>query len=252
MAEVMGRRFTSRLIKGGAVLEDTRRVVELWDERLDPRANLERISAGNLLGKTSRSRLDDLLYSVIRRRYVDPGAHVIPALRSMAGDHRAFREACCYETCRADDLLAAFVETSLGERQQRGQLAVGVVDVLDWLTELEHSRLIPKWADSVRTRVAQGLLTTTRDFGLLQGAPKSRRKEFAPVAMTPRGFVYAAWREHEQGASSWSLATGTVWRRWLLDAPGCGRTVQTVGSPGCAKILAGGFFSEGRLARQRA
>ena len=33
--------YTTRLLKGGAVLEDTRRVVELWDLDLDPRANLE-------------------------------------------------------------------------------------------------------------------------------------------------------------------------------------------------------------------
>lgn len=35
--------------------------------------------------------------------------------------------------------------------------------------------------------------------------------------MTPRGFAYVAWREHEQGASSRALVTTRVWRRWLLD-----------------------------------
>ncbi len=35
--------------------------------------------------------------------------------------------------------------------------------------------------------------------------------------MTPRGFAYVAWREHEQGASSQALATSSVWRRWLLN-----------------------------------
>ena len=54
--------------------------------------------------------------------------------------------------------------------------------------------------------------------GILAGAAKSRRKEFVPPAMTPRGFAYVAWREHEQGASSWALVTGSVWHRWLLDA----------------------------------
>ena len=74
----MGKRFTSRLIKGGAVLEDTRRVVERWDADIDPRANLESLSAENPLGKTSRSRLNDLLSYVIRaalrgsRRSRDP------------------------------------------------------------------------------------------------------------------------------------------------------------------------------------
>ena len=69
----MGKVYTSRLLKGGAVLEDTLRVVELWDPELSPDENLHRISVENLLGKPSRARIDDLLYWVIRRRYVEPG-----------------------------------------------------------------------------------------------------------------------------------------------------------------------------------
>ena len=55
----MGGLLTSRLLKGGAVLGDTRRVVELWEAALSPGANLERLSSENLLGKSSRSRLND-------------------------------------------------------------------------------------------------------------------------------------------------------------------------------------------------
>ena len=116
----MGEVYTSRLLKGGAALQDTRRVVELWDPGLSPGDNLRRLSAENLLAKPSRSRLDDLLYRVIQRRYVDPGPHLIPALTGLLTDARAFREACYYETARADDLLAAFAEGPLWEWQQQG------------------------------------------------------------------------------------------------------------------------------------
>jgi hypothetical protein len=53
-----------------------------------------------------------------------------------------------------------------------------------------------------------------RDFRILRGAAN---KEFAPVQMTPLGFAYVAYREHEQGASSRALVTSQVWRRWLLE-----------------------------------
>ena len=210
--------YTARLLKGGAVLDDTRRVVELWDLAFEPRANLEKLSAENPLGKRSRSRLDDLLYWVIQRRFVDPGPHVIPALKGLLHDHRAFREACYYEASRDDGLLAGFVEGPLWDWWQRGRLAVGVEDALGWLQELADSGQAPDWSDSVRTRVCQGLLSALRDFGILKGAPRCHRKEFAQPAMSATGFAYVAWREHEQGASSRALATGGVWRRWLLDA----------------------------------
>ena len=60
----MGEVYTSRLAKGGAALEDTRRVVELWDAELSPEENPRRLSSENLLGKPEHSerqaRLDAL------------------------------------------------------------------------------------------------------------------------------------------------------------------------------------------------
>ena len=209
--------YTTRLLKGGAVLEDTRRVVELWDLDLDSQANLERLAAKNPLGKRSRSRMDDLLYWVIQRRLVDPGGHVIAALKELLDDHRAFREACYYEASSDDALLAQFAEGPLWDWWQRGRLAVGVEDALGWLQELADSGKALDWSDSVRTRLSQGLLSALRDFGILKGAPRCHRKEFAQPAMSARGFAYVAWREHEQGASSRALANGCVWHRWLLD-----------------------------------
>ncbi len=213
----MGEVYTSRLAKGGAALEDTRRVVELWDPELSPEENLRRLSSVNLLGKPSRSRLDDLLYWVIQRRYVDPGPHIVPALKGLLADPRAFREACYYETARADDLLAAFAEGPLWEWWQEGRLSVDFGDAIGWLDELGNTNQVPEWTDSVRNRTARGLLSTLRDFGILAGVARGQRKEIAPPAMTPRGFAYVAWREHEQGASSRALANSSVWHRWLLD-----------------------------------
>ena len=213
----MGEVYTSRLLKGGAVLEDTLRVVELWDPELSPDENLHRISVENLLGKPSRARIDDLLYWVIQRRFVEPGPHLIPAMKGLVGDRRAFREACYYETSRADDLLAAFAEGPIWEWWRQGRLSVDTHDALGWLSELAKSGKVPAWSESVRSRSAQGLLSTLRDFGVLAGATGGRRKEIASPSMTPRGFAYVAWREHEQGASSRALATSSVWRRWLLN-----------------------------------
>lgn len=213
----MGHRYTSRLLKGGAALEDTRRVVEEWDLGLDANSNLARLSEQNLLGKTSRSRLDDLLYWVIQRRFVEPGPHVMGALKELLADHRAFREACYYESARADELIADFAEGPLWSLWDQGRLAVTIADAVDWLQRLSDEGRAPAWAESVRERLAQGLLSTLRQFGILAGAPRCRRREFAPPAMTPGGFAYVAWREHEQGASSRALTNGSVWTRWLLD-----------------------------------
>jgi Putative inner membrane protein (DUF1819) len=47
---------SSRIIKGGALLEETRRFVEMWDDDQAPQQNLEEFRSRNLLGKRSLSR----------------------------------------------------------------------------------------------------------------------------------------------------------------------------------------------------
>ncbi len=64
MSTVTEPRYTSRLLKAGAALDDTRRVVELWRTDLGVEENLSQIANGNLLAKGSRSRLEDVPLTV--------------------------------------------------------------------------------------------------------------------------------------------------------------------------------------------
>ncbi len=210
----MADTLTSNIQKGGALLDDCRRVVEAWDPHEPPAENLGRIADENLLAKSSRTRTDDVLLRVIGPRLVQPGLHVIPALQGLLTEPRSFVEACYYEAARDDALLAAFAEEPLWAWWRTGRLSLAIGDVTGWLADLADAGRVPKWSDSVRTKTARGLLAALRDFSVLRGG---LRKEIVPPTMTPRGFAYVAWREHEQGASSRALAMSRVWRRWLLD-----------------------------------
>jgi hypothetical protein len=214
MMLLLAEALTSNIQKGGALIDDSRRVVEAWDSNLTVDENLARIAAENLLAKASHARTDDVLARIIRPRFVAPGDHLIPALKGLVADPRAFAEACYYEAARDDLLLAAFAEGPLWHWWQTGRVGVALEDATGWLAELSHEGRTPAWSGTVRTKVARGLLAALRDFGILRGAT---RKEIAPPTMSPRGFAYVAWREHEQGASSRALANSPVWRRWLLE-----------------------------------
>lgn len=209
------RKITSNIQKGGALLDDCRRVVEAWDPTFTPEENLARIADENLLGKASRSRTEDVLSRIIVPRLVQPGPHVIPALKALVLEPRSFVEACYYEAARDDHLLALFAEDRLWHWWQEGRVGVSIGDVTEWLAALAEAGYAPEWSDAVRTKTARGLLAALRDFGVLRGGA---HKEIAPPNMTPRGFAYVAWREHEQGASSRALVASRVWRRWLLDS----------------------------------
>jgi hypothetical protein len=207
--------LTSNVQKGGALLDDTRRLVEAWDASLDAEENLLQVASGNLLGKTSRARTDDVLLRILKPRFVEPGPHVIAALATLLERPSSFIEACYYEAARDDALLATFAEGPLFDWYKQGRTGIAVGDVKAWLAELGHTSRAPAWSENVRTKVARGLLAALRDFRVLKGRA---RKEYTVPHMTPHGFAYVAFREHEQGASSRALVTSHVWRRWLLDA----------------------------------
>ncbi|MGH9056134.1 MAG: BrxA family protein, partial [Acidimicrobiales bacterium] len=190
--------LSSHIVKGGALLEESRILVERWDLGTDPAENLGRLLDCNVLAKRSRSRATDVLRTVLRPRLVEPGPQVISALRELVDHPRGFAEACYFEACRSDGLLAAFAQEFLWSAYQEGRSGVTVADAGDWLARLHGDGRLPAWSSSVCERTAQGLLATTRDFGVLRGAV---RKELAPPRLTPTGFAYVAFRLHQASAS---------------------------------------------------
>ncbi len=207
--------FTVNIQKGGALLPDTRRLVEVWDLSETAEVNLRRVSEGNLLGKATRRRLEDILLRCLAPRFVAPGAHVVTALKQLLQDHRAFAEAAYYETSRDELLLATFAEGPCFAWYEAGRARVTIDDTTTWLTEQAGAGMLPEWSPTVRTKVGRGLLAALRDFQILEGATVKR---FAAPQLSVRGFAYVAFRLHEQGASSTALVTSAVWRRWMLSA----------------------------------
>jgi hypothetical protein len=207
--------LSSRILKGGALLGDSRRLAELWNRDLPAEENLRTVDERNLLGKSSRARARDVL-AVLRARFVDLGPQVMPALQALVAHPAAFGDACYYETARVDGLLAAFAEGPLYEWFAAGRPVVSVEETAEWITGLVKAQRLPSWSEQVRARAARGLLSTLRDFGVLEGAV---RKRFAVPGMSRVGFAYVAYREQEQGRSSRALVASPIWRRWLLDAP---------------------------------
>ena len=207
--------FTVNIQKGGALLPDARRLVEVWDANVSAEVNLSRIADENSLGKATRRRLDDILLRCLVPRFVAPGPQVIAALKTLLPDHGAFVEAAYYETSRDEALLGAFAEGPCFDWYEVGRSRVTIDDTTAWLAEQTAAGTLPEWSPTVRTKVGRGLLAALRDFQVLDGATIKR---FVPAHLSLRGFAYVAFRLHEQGASSTNIATSSIWRRWLLGA----------------------------------
>lgn len=222
--------YTSNLQKGGALLEISTLFVSTWDDRRSCQDNLGAVVG---VGATSPIRRADLSARILRPRFVDPGPHVVSALKVLLdADRRAFRDACYFEASRTEPLLADFAQGPLFEWYRAGRSAVTVDDAVHWLTEIAHRGSAPAWSDSVRMRVARALLATLRDFGVLEGATGGPKKRIGHPYPSVAGFAYVCWRLHELGVTAASIERSPVWRRWLLDTADVGALLTDLAQHG--------------------
>jgi hypothetical protein len=70
--QVLPTPYSSKIIKAGALLADTKTLLAHWDVATSVKENIERIRRENLFGKASRSRVEDVL-AIFRQRYLGEG-----------------------------------------------------------------------------------------------------------------------------------------------------------------------------------
>src|SRR5215203_4305818 len=61
--------YSSKIIKAGALLADTKTLLANWDLAASVQDNMQRIRRENLFGKASRSRVEDVL-AIFRQRFL--------------------------------------------------------------------------------------------------------------------------------------------------------------------------------------
>ncbi|MGQ0678935.1 MAG: BrxA family protein [Actinomycetota bacterium] len=209
-------RYTSNLQKGGALLGPSALFVVSWDQDRSIAENLAEMVEANKLGLASSTRRRDLVGRIMKPRFVDPGPHIIPALKELLKqNHHAFSDACYFETCRTELLLSNFAGGPVFDWYAAGRSMITVDDVIGWLDSATQEAPA-QWSEAVRLRLSQALLAALRDFGVLKGATKGSKKQIASPYPSIAGFAYACWRLHEMGVTAASLEASPAWRQWLL------------------------------------
>ena len=213
--------YTSRIIKAGALLADTKTLLSHWDTAASVKANLARIRQENLFGKASRSRVEDIL-AIFRQHLSEED--VAKALVVFVQDH--LPAACLdrilfFHSARNDRLLHDAVTELLLPLNARGDTDVNVLEVqraiAKWVTQ---GKTAGKWGDATVLRVTQGLLSTLRDFGVLQGAVNKR---IAPAYLPIEAFAYIAFYLRRQQPSAAKLLELPDWNLFFLPPAGVER-----------------------------
>jgi hypothetical protein len=207
--------YSSRIIKAGALLPDTKTLLLHWDTSATVQANLARLRRENVFGKASRSRVEDIL-AVFRQRYltneqVVKGLVVLVQQRLPAA---SLDRILYFHATQSDRLLHDVVTEWLCPLQVRGISDVEPEEAHRVLASwVDEGKTGSEWTEETTRRVAQGLLATLRDFSLLQGAV---HKRIAPAYLPITAFGYIMFYLKQHQPSGAKLVEHPDWRLFFL------------------------------------
>ena len=214
--------YTSKIIKASALLGDTKTLLSHWDVDATVPENLDRISRENVFAKASRSRVKDIL-AVFRQRYLVEG-EVTKALVVLVKNRfpaASLDRVLYFHAARADALLHDAVTEILLPMQAQGIIDISPGAVQKVLAKwVEKGLSTTAWSENTTERVAQGLMSTLRDFGVLQGAVNKR---IAPAYMPVTAFAYIAFYLKQHQPSGAKLLEHPDWKLFFLNREGVER-----------------------------
>jgi hypothetical protein len=214
--------YTSRIIKAGALISDTKTLLAQWDVDASVDENLNRVRRENVFGKASRSRVEDIL-GIFRQRYLTEASVtnalviLVRAKFSVAALDRLFY----FHAARNDRLLHDVVTEVLVSMQEQGHVHITVSDMHRSLTKwVEEGKTTSRWSDSTVAHAVRGLMSTLRDFGVLQGAVNKR---IAPAYLPVEAFAYVVFYLKQHQPSGAKLIDLPDWKLFFLRREGVER-----------------------------
>lgn len=203
--------YSSKIIKASALLSDTKTLLASWDIGASVSKNLDRFRRENVFGKASRSRVEDILL-IFRQRYLDDpdilAALVVLAQAPMPAE--SFDRILYYLAMRSDHLLHDVVVDVMALTYERGQQEVLVSDVARWVQQqVAAGRTEHSWGESTIKRVAQGIMATLRDFGVLHGIV---HKRITPPFVTIEAFCFVALLRYRELYAGERLLRDPEWQ----------------------------------------
>jgi hypothetical protein len=206
--------YSSRIIKAGALLGDTKTLLSHWDVACSVSDNIQRIHRENLFGKASRSRVEDIL-TIFRQRYLrEPSvtnALVTLTRARLPGD--VLDRLLYFHAARSDQLVHDTVTEILVPLYERGVVEIPPALLQSQLSELLANANSRPWSAVTLLRATQSLLATLRDFGVLQGAVN---KKIAPAFLPITAFAYIAFYLKQHQPSGAKLLELPDWKLFFL------------------------------------
>lgn len=171
-------RYTTQLQAGLGMIDETRSLLQLWEEGVAPAALSQSALESGRFPNMSARRVRNLVVECFSPRFIqaDPSpATLLKALMEVLSA-REFEQLLFLYTCRANLILADFVRDVYWNLYAGGRETISNEDARDFVVQANRDgRTAKPWSPTTIRRVASYLTGCCADFGLLESGSKSVR-----------------------------------------------------------------------------
>lgn len=233
------QKYTAKIIRAPALLSDAKIFLSFWDPAKSQEENIQRAYEENIFGRKARSYSKQII-TAFKERYVlknEVGEAIRKFIRT-GPEPTVVDRILYYHAALADPLMYDFVTKFLYELQSIGQQRISIDEAENYIAKLcREGKTTTAWSKNVQNRVARNLLTSLRDFHVLEGKVK---KQIAPVYLPIETFVYIAFYIHMNVKSGDKIVNHTDWKLFFLDATTVERLFIEANQQGYLKYNAAG------------
>jgi BrxA len=217
--EKQGLQYTQALAKGGALLAETRILLQAWRPGEENAAFGERILREDLLGRATARRVLDIV-RVFTLRFLTPTdapARCLQALVAGNAPRELYSDLVFYYTALRDDLLRDFVVQRYWPAVREGRLTLSNHEVRSLILDAElDGRIRAPWSAEIKRDMAGRVMIALTEFGLLTEF-KPAKREILPYRPADVTLAYLAYLLHGEGVTDASLAEQPAWTLFGLE-----------------------------------
>lgn len=204
-------KISQRLLRKGALAEETYQVFSQWDLARSLDANL----LARLEGAHATAAWTNEVRLTLRRRFRDAAsAEALIALAQQGLPFSEWRTCLLLWICLKEPLFGDFVSEWLFERYDAGATTLRTEEVLPYIKAYWNRQKAVELSEYGAVRTSRDLLRMARDLSLLNDEGSSR--VFSGAHLSDRCFLYWAHVIAEQEGGTSRVPSSRLWRFALL------------------------------------
>jgi hypothetical protein len=218
--------YLLRLASKTSLIEETRQFLLDYARLRDTEATRQALVNGGLPQRSRATRVTIVEIVQIRLTRWHPPAWVLDDLITFAQDgHTAeLQAALLLHTARQDNLFYDIIQQIVASRWFAGERDLVRADVQRFLDSVQSTHPeVAGWSHSTREKLSSNVLTTLRDFGLLQGAVT---KQIIEPIVPPVVVQHLIHLLQAEGIPPDQIAQHPDWHLWLWDATRAQKAIE--------------------------